>query len=86
MMLPCTKCAGTGKAELPSRLAPTFEAVKSGLQTTTEIYAAAKDRKTVGVTAINRRLERLTLLGVIRRELHKDGSYRYSVNTTTKEE
>lgn len=68
MDIPCSKCRGKGRIPLPDELERTYRAVKSGLSTTEEIYAADKQRRFMGRTAINQRLERLFQLGLLSRQ------------------
>ena len=68
MRMTCDKCGGTGDIPLPDVLQETYEAVRSGLHTTEEIYRAAEGRKFFGKTAVNQRLDRLFDLGLISRQ------------------
>lgn len=66
--MPCDKCSGTGQLPLAPELEETFAAVKSGLHTAHQIYGKDRNRQFIGITAINRRLERLRNMGLLCRE------------------
>jgi hypothetical protein len=64
----CPKCNGTGKRELSPGLNAAAQAVsRLGTPTIAEIYAVLPDRKRISITAVNRRVERLVTLNVLKR-------------------
>lgn len=78
--IPCKACNGTGHAKLPVSLQETLDLVSKGHETAKEIFAAHPNRSDMGITAIQRRLERLLETGLIERHLlGGDQTYHYSI-------
>jgi len=79
MKLKCTKCNGTGEAQLPIALRETFAAMQK-LQPSTipEIYVKLPDNGVLRPTAANRRVERLVALGLVKK-VAKTSPARYEV-------
>jgi ribosomal protein S25 len=79
--IPCEVCKGSGRVPLPAALQEVLDAVNQGLNTAPAIWSHTSDRANIGVTAINRRLERLTELGFVTRS---KGPKRSNIYTPTK--
>lgn len=77
--VPCRHCDGTGSAKLPEPLQETFDLIRKGHETAKQIFRACPNRGDMGITAIQRRLERLMETGLVERKLGDDQTYHYSI-------
>jgi hypothetical protein len=82
MKLKCTKCNGTGEAQLPIALRETFATMQKidWPATIPQIYEKLPDNGVLRPTAANRRVERLVALGLVRK-FAKTSPARYEVVT-----
>jgi predicted transcriptional regulator len=79
MTMKCTKCNGTGEAQLPLALQETYlELLAAGPSTVPQLYELLPDFKAIRPTAANRRVERLVALGLVRK-VAKTSPARYEV-------
>jgi predicted transcriptional regulator len=78
LKIPCNACRGTGRVPLPKELLETLEEVRNGHRTAIDIWARSDDRKNINVTAVNRRLERLRSLGLLKRKKGPARAYSYT--------
>jgi len=68
MTISCPKCSGQGKIKLFDALSPVLAIIQElGTPTIAEIYQRSKDRKRVTSYAVNRRVERLVKLGLVKK-------------------
>lgn len=76
----CSKCNGTGKADLTPELQATYDHVKRQRgdgSTAAEAKTALDKENYVSVTAFNNRLNDLWQLGLVRRERRGQAGYIY---------
>lgn len=64
--------------QMPPKMADTFAVVKRGRCTVEDIYKQDRDRESIGITAIHRRLERLMEWGLVVRVLGENATHFYS--------
>lgn len=62
----------------------TLRAIQSGAQTTKAIYARDNERGMITILAINQRLRRVWLAGLVKKERGKRNSYVYSLTAKGK--